>query len=129
MCWNKWVQRMRCMAPVILISAFVGCKRDEVKVYRIIQEASPQTQSAPVQPETTSSGMGMPQQPAALPLPQLNYQLPEGWHEKLPTEMRVASLTAPGPNGESADVSVIPLPIVGQDLDLINMWRSQVQLS
>jgi hypothetical protein len=68
----------------------------------------------------------MPQQPAALP--QLNYQLPEGWHEKLPTEMRVASLTAFGPNGESADVSVIPLPIVGRDLDLINMWRSQVQL-
>ncbi|MGC9942683.1 MAG: hypothetical protein ABSE48_12675 [Verrucomicrobiota bacterium] len=126
MWWNKWVQRMHSVAPVILISAFVGCKRDEVKVYRIEQNESPQMQSAPVQPETTSSGMGMPQQPATLP--QVNYQLPEGWQEKLPTEMRVASLTALGPNGESADVSVIPLPIVGQDLDLINMWRSQVQL-
>jgi hypothetical protein len=117
---------MRSVAPLILILAFVGCKRDEVKVYRIVQEEPPQPQSAPVQPETTSVGMGIPQQPAALP--QVNYQLPEGWLEKLPSEMRVASLTAPGPNGQSADVSVIPLPIVGQDLDLINMWRSQVQL-
>jgi hypothetical protein len=54
--------------------------------------------------------------------------LPENWQEKSPSEMRAASFTAIGPNGQSADVSVIPLPIVGQDLALINMWRSQVQL-
>jgi len=40
---------MHCVAPVILISAFVGCKRDEVKVYRTVQEEPPQKQSAPVQ--------------------------------------------------------------------------------
>ena len=65
---------------------------------------------------------------AAISLPQLKYQLPEGWQEKPPSEMRVASFTALGPNGQSADVSVIPLPIVGRDLELVNMWRSQVQL-
>ena len=65
-------------------------------------------------------------QPAAFP--QLKYQLPEGWQEKPPSEMRVASFTALGPNGQSADVSVIPLPIVGRDLELVNMWRSRVQL-
>jgi hypothetical protein len=42
--------------------------------------------------------------------------------------MRVASFTAPGTSGQSADVSVIPLPVVGRDLDLVNMWRSRVQL-
>ncbi len=42
--------------------------------------------------------------------------------------MRVASFAAPGPNGQFADVSVIPLPVVGRDLELINMWRSRVQL-
>jgi hypothetical protein len=120
----KRIQWMRRVVGVILISALAGCKRDEVKVYHIVQEEPPQTQSTPVPPETPSSGMS--QQTAALP--QLNYQLPEGWQEKPPTEMRVASFTALGPDGESADVSVIPLPIVGQDLDLINMWRSQVQL-
>jgi hypothetical protein len=54
--------------------------------------------------------------------------LPEGWQEKAPSEMRIASFTALGPNGQSADVSVIPLPIVGRDLELVNMWRSQVRL-
>jgi len=61
-------------------------------------------------------------------LPQLKYQLPLNWQEKPPSEMRVASFTALGQNGQSADISVIPLPIIGKDLDLINMWRSQVQL-
>ena len=42
--------------------------------------------------------------------------------------MRVASFSAPGPDGQSADVSVIPLPVVGRDLELVNMWRSRVQL-
>ena len=61
-------------------------------------------------------------------LPQLKYQLPEGWQEKSPAEMRVASFTALGTNGQSADVSVVPLGIAGKDLELVNMWRSQVQL-
>ncbi len=42
--------------------------------------------------------------------------------------MRVASFTAVGPNRESADIGVVPLPVVGRDLELVNMWRSQVQL-
>jgi hypothetical protein len=42
--------------------------------------------------------------------------------------MRVASFSAPGPGGTSADVSVIPLPVVGRDLDLVNMWRSRMEL-
>ena len=121
----KRIQWMRRAAGVILISTLAGCKRDEATVYHIPKENSPPSQPAPAaMPEATSTEMTPP--PAALP--QLNYQLPEGWQEKPPTEMRVASFTALGPNGESADVSVIPLPIVGQDLDLINMWRSQVQL-
>ena len=61
-------------------------------------------------------------------LPQLKYHVPEGWKEKPPSEMRVASFAALGPKGQSADVSVIPMPIVGRDLELVNMWRSQVQL-
>jgi hypothetical protein len=126
--WNKWVQWMRRAAGVILISALAGCKRDEATVYHVAKETSPPSQPAPAatpeaaQPETASPP------PDAMSQPQLNYQLPEGWQEKPPSEMRVASFTALGPNGQSSDVSVIPLPIVGQDLELINMWRSQVQL-
>jgi hypothetical protein len=127
MCWNNRSQWVRCVAAVILVSTFAGCKRDDAKVYYIVKEASPQTQPVPAPPQMPSSEMVLPQpQPAALP--QLNYQLPENWQEKPPSEMRVASFTALGPNGQSSDVSIIPLPIVGQDLELINMWRSQVQL-
>lgn len=69
-----------------------------------------------------------PPMTAAASIPPVKYQLPEGWQEKPPTDMRVASFTAMGPNGQTADVSVIPLPVVGRDLELINMWRSRVQL-
>jgi hypothetical protein len=54
--------------------------------------------------------------------------VPEGWQEKQASEMRVASFTAPSPKGKAADVSVIPMPIIGRDMELVNMWRSQVHL-
>jgi len=115
-------------AGVILISTFVGCKRDEATVYNVPKDNSPLSQPAPAaMPESAAPDLAPP--PATtMSLPQLKYQLPAGWQEKPLAEMRVASFTAPGPNGASADVSVIPLPIVGRDLELINMWRSQVQL-
>jgi hypothetical protein len=107
----------------LIVFALAGCKRDEATVYNVPKENSPLSQPAPAaMPETASPPA------AAMSLPQFKYQLPESWQEKPPTEMRVASFTALGQNGQSADVSVIPLQIVGRDLELINMWRSQVQL-
>ena len=121
--WFNRVQWTRCAAGVILISTIAGCKRDEGAVYTVPKENSPSSQPAPMAtPEMASPPA------AAMSLPQLKYQLPEGWQEKPPAEMRVASFTALGTNGQSADVSVIPLGIVGKDLELVNMWRSQVQL-
>jgi hypothetical protein len=43
--------------------------------------------------------------------------------------MRVASFLVTGTNGETADVGVIPLPTSGQEIQLVNMWRDQLQLS
>lgn len=121
--WFNHAQWRRCAAGVILISTIAGCKRDEGTVYTVPKENAPPSQPAPMAtPEMA------PPPAAAMSLPQLKYQLPEGWQEKPPAEMRVASFTALGTDGQSADVSVIPLPIVGKDLDLVNMWRSQVQL-
>ena len=122
--WIKWFQWMHCAAGIILISVLAGCKRDEVKVYNVPKEASAPPQPSPAVASDVSSPA-----PAAMPLPQLTYRLPESWQNKAPSEMRVASFAALGPNGQSADVSVIPLPIVGRDLELVNMWRSQVQLA
>lgn len=115
-------------AGLILISALAGCKRDETRVYHVPKEDSPPSQSEPVAtPEATQPEMAAPA-PTAMSIPQLRYRLPEGWQEKPLSEMRVASFTVPGQAGQSADVSAIPLPIVGRDLELVNMWRSQVQL-
>lgn len=112
----------------ILISGLAGCKRDEAKVYHVPKEDSPPAQSEPVQtPEAAQSEMDSPP-PTPMAIPQLKYQLPEGWQEKPLSEMRVASFAVLGPKGQAADVSAIPLPIVGRDLELVNMWRSQVQL-
>ena len=116
------------VAAVILITALAGCKRDEAQVYHVSKDDSPPPQAAEVAtPEPSQPAMGLPTA-AEMALPKLNYQVPSGWKEKPPSEMRVASFDAPGPNGQAADVSVIPLAIVGRDLELVNMWRSQVQL-
>jgi len=112
-----------------LILTLAGCNRDETKVYQVPkEEAAPPAQPEPMAaPQATQPDMGAPTD-APASLPALKYQLPQGWQEKPASDMRVASFAAPGPNGESADVSVIPLPVVGRDLELINMWRSRVQL-
>ncbi len=115
-------------AGLILISALAGCKRDEARVYHVPKEDSSPSQAAPVAtPEVAQPGMDSPP-PSAISIPQLKYRLPDGWQEKPLSEMRVASFAVVGPKGQSADVSAIPLPIVGRDLELVNMWRSQVQL-
>ena len=119
---------MSCVAGVILIFVFTGCNREEPKVYHVSKEEAPPPQPVPAPtPEAAAPEMGLPPV-GATSLPQLKYQLPDGWQEKPPSEMRVASFIALSPNGQSADVSVTPLPIVGRDMELVNMWRSQVQL-
>jgi hypothetical protein len=114
-------------AALVVISFLAGCNRDEDKVYRVPKDdsAPPESAASPAPtPETAPPDMSAP----VPSRPQLKYELPEGWQEKPPSEMRVASFTALGPNGQSADIGVVPLPVVGRDLELVNMWRSQVQL-
>jgi hypothetical protein len=101
--------------------ALAGCGRDDVKVYRVAKDE-------PTAPPPTE--MAAPaQMPEAQPTqPQLQWTLPNGWQEKTPGQMRVASFTVTGTNGEIADVGVIPLPASGQEIQLVNMWREQLQL-
>lgn len=74
--------------------------------------------AAPVAPE--------PPQPAK---PKIHVTSPEGWIAAEPGTMRVASYTVKGAAGETADVSVIPLPgNSGSILENVNRWRGQVQL-
>jgi hypothetical protein len=98
-----------------------GCRRDDVKVYHVAKDDSAEPPPAQItEPEQIS--MAQPQQP------QPQWTLPNGWQEIPPSQMRVASFTVTGSNGETADVGIIPLPAGENEIDLVNMWRDQLQL-
>lgn len=105
-----------------------GCEREEIKVYRVAKE-SPEPQRSP------HAGHGHGQLPEGHPVvgaagqPKLTWKLPEGWEERPASQMRAASFSVPGNDGQNADVSVIPLPTTGHEVELVNMWRSQMRLA
>lgn len=104
-----------------------GCNRDGIKVY----DVETNNIAAATPPPTAASP---PPMPAGLPapdksdLPALKYAVPAGWQEKAPSAMRVASFDV-SENGQTADISVIPLPAGEDELAIVNMWRDQMQLS
>lgn len=58
----------------------------------------------------------------------LDYKLPAGWKEQPASSMRAASFVVAGKESQ-ADVSVIPLPgMAGRELEIVNLWREQLQL-
>ena len=121
-----------CTLTAALAILAAGCHRDNVKVYHVEKDdlSAPQispTVAAPANPDATADSTALPAQ-AGITTPQLKYILPDGWREKAPGEMRVASFIVTGTNGEIADVGIIPLPATGQEIQLVNMWREQMQL-
>jgi hypothetical protein len=114
---------------LVLSFALAGCDRgSEVKVRTVpkestaIQSVQPQGMSSAVAPNDDFHASAAPAQP------QLKWTLPNGWTEKPLSEFRVASFNAQGKDGEVADVSAIPLPATGREVDLVNMWRGQMHL-
>ncbi|OGR87724.1 MAG: hypothetical protein A3A86_03230 [Elusimicrobia bacterium RIFCSPLOWO2_01_FULL_60_11] len=103
-----------------------GCGDDDIKTYRVSKESQP------------AAGMpGMMVMPAGAPelggphaeAGELQWELPGGWKEQPPSQMRLASFLVPGKNNLNSDVSVVPLSgAAGGDLDNINRWRGQIQL-
>jgi hypothetical protein len=113
-----------CLAVAAILLAG-GCKREQVTEYRVPKEqpAAPEPQAS--LPEGHDSAAGT----QAMALPTLKWaKLPDGWTERTPGSMRVASFEIAGNNGQRAEVGVIPLPSGGNELDLVNMWREQMQL-
>jgi hypothetical protein len=95
----------------------VGCDRHQVQSYRAPKEpaAPPHAVSAPA-PEASQ--------------PTVRWQLPTGWQELPPSQMRVGSFTVTGANGQKAEISIIPLAgEAGGDLENVNRWRGQVGLA
>ncbi len=116
------------LAALAVLAA--GCNRDGVKVYHVentdTSTPPPPAAAAPAaMPATMPSGLPVPDTST---LPKLKYTVPDGWQEKTPTEMRVASFGI-SENGKDADMSVIPLGgMAGGDLANVNRWRGQVGL-
>src|SRR5271170_5199064 len=99
-----------------MVVLLAGCGRDNVKVYHVEKDDStPPDETTTLEQNSTSQS-------------QLQWTLPGGWREKAPSQMRVASFAVTNADGQIADVGVIPLPAGENELDLVNMWRDQMQL-
>ncbi|HEY1661722.1 MAG TPA: hypothetical protein VGI03_04830 [Verrucomicrobiae bacterium] len=125
------------LLPLVLSAA--GCHRENVQVYSV---SSDQDQTPPPlaqMPPTNSTGApaiaSLP--PGSLPAASedqssapLTWSTPPGWTSVTPSEMRVASFKVSGPDGKTADVSIVPLPgMAGGDAPNVNRWRGQVGLT
>jgi len=107
-------------ALALCLAFLAGCSRNDIQVYRVAKEPQP--------PQAAAMPPGHPDISAAS-APRLKYQVPPGWQEVPPGEMRAASFRVAGKEGKQADVSVVPLPgLAGGDLDNVNRWRGQVGL-
>ncbi len=99
-----------------MVVLLAGCGRDNVKVYHVVKDDStPPDETITLEQNSTLQ-------------PQLQWTLPSGWQEKAPSQMRIASFAVTNADGQIADVGVIPLPAGENELDLVNMWRDQMQL-
>ena len=128
------IQGRRAPALLLGLALLAGCGRDDVKVYRIAKTdnsgtAAPATPGMPPSGTTPPGDMTAPATADQSASPQLTWTLPAGWVQKPAAEMRLASFSAPGRNGQMVDVSIVPLPgMGGGDLNNVNRWRGQVGL-
>ena len=68
--------------------------------------------------------------PAPSGVKKVNVTPPDGWTPSAGSAMRAASFSIAGPDGTTADVSVVPIPgDSGSILDNVNRWRSQLKLA
>lgn len=96
----------------------VGCKQESIVTYRVAKDVKPLLTNEPMAP-THENGGHRP----------IEWTLPAGWVEQAPSSMRVGSFLVKGENGQTADVSIVPLSgDAGGDLANINRWRGQINL-
>lgn len=133
---SKSLNFSRC-GLMIFALVLAGCDREKIKVQEVPKDSEQSVQLPPMQPAADPStmpanphaGMAMDMGSGAAQ-PRLKWTVPSGWKEKTPSDMRVGSFDAPGKDGQTADVSIIPLPTGGPQMELanLNMWRSSLQL-
>lgn len=98
-----------------LLVVMVGCRRDEVHSYRVPKEDAPTM--AQIAAEATATEAV------------LTWDAPDHWVDQGASNMRRGSFSVPGPDGTSADLSIIAFPgDVGGMTANVNRWRDQVGL-
>ena len=116
----------RLAALSLALIAAAGCNRDQVKTYQVDPSdvvVPPPPAAAPGMPMGMSGTLPAPDNAG---LPKLSYALPEGWKEKAPSQLRVASFEVSA-DGKTADISVVPLGAMsGGDLANVNRWLGQI---
>lgn len=110
-------------ALAVVLGVGAGCQREEITAYD-----APKDQPAPPAGHGSESmaqhGMSGPARPGIT-----WSSLPEGWTSTGASGMRAATFSIASAAGTNADLAVIPLPGTGgSDLDLVNLWRSQLAL-
>jgi hypothetical protein len=115
------------LAALLMASVtFTGCDRGKVTAYDVPKETPP-AQAMP------GHGTGMdPHAGMAMSRPEVTWgALPEGWTESPQgTGMRLASFAIAGEDGQGAEMAIIPMGgFAGTDVQLVNMWRTQLGLT
>jgi hypothetical protein len=100
---------------VCLAAPLLGCQREDIRVYQVPKEKPQKEAAAHAQ--------------ARRPKPRVEYRLPEGWQEKGPEAISIASFLIRGQDGQTADVGIVPFPgLLGNDALALNIWRERVKL-
>lgn len=106
----------RTLLTIVLPGALLtGCGEDAVVSYRTPKEPLASTAA----PAAASSAATT-----------LRWSAPGAWHTEAASGLRIASFTATGAAGATADISVVTFPgSGGDDLANLNRWRAQLQLA
>src|SRR5678815_4188949 len=104
-------RRTGVLLAALCLGAAAGCGKNDIHVYSVPKE----------KPSLAEAEPGAQ--------PHLHWRLPEGWEEREGDQMRLARFAVLGKEGESADVSIIPLGgFNAQKEQLLNIWREQIHL-
>ena len=115
----------------LVIFALVSCQREEMSYYEIPKE---QSQARSAEAEGSRLPPGHPEIPAASRsadrmVENPTWSPPAHWLPGKPSQLRRASFSANGTDGERVDISITTFPgQVGGALANINRWRRQIGL-
>lgn len=130
---------MKISLLILILGLLPACKPEPIETFRVQKEkdfvpllANEQSPSMPSKkPSMNDATMpAMETSVGAESRSGIHWTTPKSWQQKAPSDMRVGSFLVAGENGQSADVSIVPLAgNAGGDLANINRWRGQINLT